>query len=529
MKGNSNTRREWLLPVLIIALAAAVRFHRLGAQSYWIDEILSLDAAGAPEGISFWEKVLHNVHGPLHAVVIHPLRNISLSEWILRAPSAAAGTASVAFLYRWLVMLGRRDVALYGALFFALSPFNLYYSQELRYYSLMVMFAVIVLIVYERFLEDPAYRRGALLGLVLAAATLSHISALFLAAGLFVHLLVTGRLKGRHLASGFAAALIMLLLVSPWIYREIVFLREIRVVQISELPAEERLRGELTLNIWSYPYILYAFSAGYSFGPSLRDLHEVYSAAQLLGGYWREMAVVGLLFGLLAAAGLRRAFADGRLALFLSILLTAVVLTTAAAALNIKVFNVRYLMVSFPLYIALLAYGLPRAPRPRILLAAAVCAVMIASSWNYHMDPAYARDDIRGAVSVISEGERKGDIVVAVNSIGVIEHYYEGGNRLLELSPKRIGAEATHGRVERLLAAGNRIWYLRCRHWDTDPDDLLLGALRARSSALGAWRFPGVDLYLFGIEREVVVMCGRRQAYGRQGRLTEGKTRIYYQ
>ena len=499
MDGNSSERREWIFLAAIVAIAAAMRFYQIGAQSYWIDEILSLGASRTPVGATFGKKLLYDVHGPLHTLIIHALRNVSLSEGLLRAPSAIAGTVSVILMHKWLRMLGRRDIALYGALLFAVSPFSLYYSQELRYYSLMTMFVIIALMVYERYLDEPSYRRGAVLGLALTAASLSHFSALFLAAGLFVHLLVTGRLRGRHLASSLLAALILILLISPWIYREIMFLRGINVVQISELAVGERLRGELTLNIWSYPYALYAFSAGYSFGPSLRELHEVYSAMSLLGFYWREMALVGFLFGGLALAGMWKARRRNRLSLFLSVILTTVILTTIAAAFNIKVFNIRYMMASFPVYLAVIVYGLPAAKVPRILLVAAVCAVMIGSSWNYHRDPAYARDDIRSAVSVIREGELAGDMLLSINSHGVIEHYYDGPNLAMELNPEWLGAEATEEKVERCLAEQGRIWYMRCRHWDTDPEDLLLSALSARARMAGSWRFPGVELYLFEV------------------------------
>lgn len=497
MNGDSIGKREWIVLAAIVAIAAAIRFYRIGYQSFWIDEILSFEASAAPSGVSFSEKILHNVHGPLHAVVINLFRRISDSEGFLRAPSAIAGTMSVILMYKWLVMLGRRDIAPYGALFLALSPFSLYYSQELRYYALMTMFCIVALILYERFLEEPSYRRGALLGLGVTAASLSHFSALFLAAGLFVHLLATGRMRGRHLKSGLLAALILLVLISPWIYREIVFLKGIRVVQISELPADARLRGELTLNIWSYPYVVYAFSVGYSFGPTLRELHEVLSAIPLLGRFWFHLFVVGLIFGGLTVAGLWRSGRRGRLSLPLSILLTAVALTTIIAFFNIKVFNIRYMMAAFPVYLALVAAGLPASRPRRLLAAAAVCAVMLVSAWNYAADPAYARDDVRGAVSVIREGEIEGDMLLSINSIGVIEHYYDGTNSTLELNPKLLGAEGTDERVGRILSEHDRIWYLRCRHWDSDPDDLLLLSLGSAASVTRRWSFPGIELFLF--------------------------------
>ena len=497
MKSNASDKHGWLLIGAIVALAAFLRFYHIGSQSFWTDEILSFGASTAPEGISFWKKLLYDVHGPFHTLIIHLVRYISESEGFLRAPSALAGTISVLLVYRWLVRLGRRDIAHYGALLLAVSPFGLYYSQELRYYSLMMMFALVSLILYERFLEEPSYRRGAMLGLALAAAALSHFSALFLPVGLFVHLLFTRRLRGIYLDAGLLAALILLFIVSPWIYREIMFLRGIDIVHISELQVEERLRGELTLNLWSYPYALYAFSVGYSFGPSLRELHGVSSATELLGGYWLEMAVVALLFGGLTVAGLWKSARKRRLSLFLSIASVALVLTTLAAALNIKVFNIRYLMVAFPVYLALLAYALPAARLPRLLLVTALCAVMLVSSWNYHTESRYARDDIRATVSAIRERETAGDVILTISAFKVIEYYYDGGNHVHDLNPEWRGEEGTSRLVREHLSRHERIWYIRCRHWDTDPDDLLLGALRARAELSNRWSFPGVELFLF--------------------------------
>jgi uncharacterized membrane protein len=497
MSSGIEEKREMIFLAIIIFASAVLRFYRIGGQSYWIDELLSLGASTAPEGISFWEKILHDVHGPLHSVIIHFLQRFSTTEYLLRSPSAIAGILSVFFIYRWLKMIGRGDVAIYAALILALSPYNLYYSQELRFYSLLTLFVILSMMAFQRYLRDPTISTGLVLGIALTCASLSHFSALFLPVGFTAYLLVSRKLGGRYIRAGLVAAAVLLLAISPWVYREIENLRGIEVVHISKLPVEDRLRGDLTLNPWSYPYTFYAFSVGYSFGPDLRVLHGVDSAIELLAVYWPHLLIVMIVFGYLMLHGVIEAARRGNLAQFLSIGITGLAMITVIALLNIKVFNVRYLTVLFPIFVALIACGLPRGRMSRYAALVIVCVLFMASNVNYYADPTYARDDIRSAVDMIEQEEGASDLILGINSVSVIEHYYDGTNRVQWISPIELGREETYSKVDRYLAREGRVWYLRLRHWDSDPSDMLLEALQGRGMLLGEWEYPGIRLLLF--------------------------------
>lgn len=497
MDGQCHPRREHWTLAAILAAAVFLRFIRLGHQSLWVDEMLSIGAYVAPPRILFWKKLLWDVHGPLYSFILYFWSAVSSADAWLRAPSAFAGALSVYFMYRWLVSLGRRDCALPGALFLALSPFNLYYSQEVRFYALLTLFLIISLIVFQRFLSNPTYLRGAILGAALAVACLSHFSAGFLAIGLFIYLIVTGRSHGRRLRAGILAALVVLVVISPWIYREIRFLQGIPVVDVSEIPVEQRYRGELTLSAWSYPYSFYAFSVGYSFGPTLRELHQIASAFELLGSSGVEIAIVFLLFGALTVLGLIRAFRTGETALFLSIAIATVIIVSLLTRFNIKIFNVRYLMSAFPVFIALCAYGVPARGWRRYLTVTAVCAVMCYADWNYHAVGAYARDDVRGTVRFIEAQEEAGDLILAPSVMQTARYYYRGSNDVTALFPNDLGRVELEARIERFKQDHGRVWYIRCRHWDTDPDDLLVAVLSAGAESMESWNHPGIVLYLF--------------------------------
>lgn len=491
-------KREEILLAMIIVLAAVLRFYRLGGQSLWTDELLTVQTYTPPPGVSFWRKMLWDVHGPLHSMVLHYWSRFSVGDAWLRAPSAVAGVLGVFFVHRWMILLKMRDLALTGALLLALNPFHIYYSQELRFYSMLALFAILSLIAFERFLDDPSSKRGTVLGITLALTCLSHFSGGFLCLSFLVYLIVTGRLRGRCLRSAMLASGIVLAIISPWIYREIYFLQSIDIVDISTLPTEAKLRGELTLSTWSYPYMLYAFSVGYSFGPDLRVLHLIGSKATLLRAYGLEIVMTCALFGALLLSGLVCATRRGRAVFFVTLAVVPLALVTVTAMLNIKVFNVRYLTCILPIFVVLVSAGFPAGRIGRISTGAAVCAIMLVSIWNYHHVPRFARDDVRGAVKIVSELEKPGDIILAPSTRHTVSRYYTGTNEIAFLLPALIGEDEAGVRIRNYLASGGRIWYLRCRPWDFDPQDVLLDALGREGRDLGTWELPGIRLKLFG-------------------------------
>lgn len=497
MRRFDPQKSERVTLLAVLAAALFLRFFRLSHQSLWVDEILSFKAFTSASGVPYWKKLLYDVHGPLYSGFMHFWSAVSTSDFWLRTPGAIAGTLAVYALYRWFAEIGRKDIAVPGALFLALSPFHIYYSQEVRFYAFLSLFAVLSLIAYERFRAAPGARSGAILGAVFACACLSHFSALFLGAAFVVHLACTGRLRGAHLRGGALAALIALAVASPWIYREIWFLRQIEVVDISTLPVEERLRGELTLSRWSYPYALFAFSTGYSLGPSLREIHLAASVSGLFARHAIAILATGLVFGALLASGLVRSARRGDLGLFLSVLLVTVASATIVTAFNIKVFNVRYLMCAFPLYVALVAYGLPAGGRARLVAAGAVCALMLLSDANYFFNPAYFREDVRGAAAVVSAREQGGDLILAPAVEEVFAHYYRGTNSIRFIDPSALGEARTEEEIARRFESHARIWYLRSRSWDLDPADALPRTLPARGDSIFGWAGPGVDLTLY--------------------------------
>ena len=131
--------RSTFLLLVLIALAAFLRFYRLDAQSFWNDEGNSARIAERSLQL-ITEAAAGDIHPPLYYYTLHVWRGIfGSSEFALRSLSAVLGVMLV-----WLTFLIARkvfdaNVGLIAALMVAINPFQVYYSQEARMYMLLAV------------------------------------------------------------------------------------------------------------------------------------------------------------------------------------------------------------------------------------------------------------------------------------------------------------------------------------------------------------------------------------------------------
>jgi mannosyltransferase len=164
--------------VAILLLAAALRFYRLGAQSYWNDEGTSV-ALALRDLATITRNAAGDIHPPLYYYGLHAwVRIMGPSEAGARSLSAVLGVALVGGVY----LLGRRLLspiaALLAALFAALSPFMVYYSQEARMYIPVAFLGVVSVLALERLLTAWAAGSSRRWAWLLAYA-LSSIAAIY--------------------------------------------------------------------------------------------------------------------------------------------------------------------------------------------------------------------------------------------------------------------------------------------------------------------------------------------------------------
>jgi mannosyltransferase len=190
---RARSRAFWIVAGLT-AGAAALRFATLGAQAYHHDEIvtasrvLRADLVHAMEAVGFSESA-----PPLYyALAWFWTQLTGTGEVGLRSLSALAGVATVPVAYLLGAELRGRRVGLFAAAFVAVNPMLLWYSQEARSYSLLVLLTALAVLYFVRALKDvpgvkDAYgsvtpgtsRNVRLWGVFSALALATHYFAIF--------------------------------------------------------------------------------------------------------------------------------------------------------------------------------------------------------------------------------------------------------------------------------------------------------------------------------------------------------------
>lgn len=143
---NQRQQEKWIYTALalITLIGAGLRFYRLDANSFWLDEMATWYFSDAPS-FSDWLKSYYGSHEPFPGTYYFFYflwsKAFGISEWAYRVPSAIAGTLAIPGLFLLGRRLGGPRVGLLAAAFTAVGWAPIYYSQDARPYSLLFLFS----------------------------------------------------------------------------------------------------------------------------------------------------------------------------------------------------------------------------------------------------------------------------------------------------------------------------------------------------------------------------------------------------
>jgi uncharacterized membrane protein len=131
---------RYLAIIVVLGLGAILRLPHL-TDSFWLDEAAQVIESSRPFAQQF--NLVDDFQPPLLHLIVHGSLLVSGSEWWLRL----WGALIPALFTIWgTYVLGRKivsqKVGLLAAVLLATSSFHIFFSQELRPYSLSAAFAV---------------------------------------------------------------------------------------------------------------------------------------------------------------------------------------------------------------------------------------------------------------------------------------------------------------------------------------------------------------------------------------------------
>jgi hypothetical protein len=178
-------KMEVVFLLILTLLGTGLRLYNLGGQGIWHDEMWTLmlakgqrtyyiqkyqgtdmnveafrDEIAKPPSVApaavIGEVFRYDAHPPLHYIVVNLFQSVfGSSAFAIRFPSALFGVLTIPFLFLLGKSLHGAELGLVAAGFFAFAPYQIYYAQEARMYSLVVFLSV----VSTWLLVDLSFRR----------------------------------------------------------------------------------------------------------------------------------------------------------------------------------------------------------------------------------------------------------------------------------------------------------------------------------------------------------------------------------
>lgn len=167
---------------LIVFMAAVLRFYKLDAWSFWLDEILTINAS---EFIADWPLT----RLPVYLVATRVITDfLGVNEWSARLFSVIIGIVTPLIMYFPVKRLFGGNVALIAMFILALSPWHIFWSQHARFYTLWLLFYCLGLLLFYIALEEHRPKLLVIAVILLILAVRERIMALFFVPALGLYL-----------------------------------------------------------------------------------------------------------------------------------------------------------------------------------------------------------------------------------------------------------------------------------------------------------------------------------------------------
>lgn len=404
-----------LAAYLIVALAFLLRVYRLADKNVWWDEGWTVWLARHDLA---WIalRTASDEHPPLHYWLMHFWQDAVGTEAILgRFFSLFFGVLTIALLYRVGKKIGGAWLGLVAALILALARFHIWWSQDIKNYTLSGFFALasvwFVLEMLDRGRQTADHPAGggqwSVVGYVasITLALYSHYLAamIFLADNIFVAIFLLREWRaGRNPRALFVqwcvAQIAVLALFAPWLF------------------------------IYLQNGATWAAAPAFDFGLFLRLVATVLPLG--ITTFIENYTLIALGFGLLAALGAawifvrpslrvpRPPIAAGALFALIIVLVPPVLiylLSLTPAALFAPKIQARYLLILLPAYALLLALGILFLARFSKYLAALALVLVAAAqifTLNDYFQTRVLDDEYATLSQMINQFALPGDAVV---------------------------------------------------------------------------------------------------------------------
>lgn len=153
----------YLALILIIGFILRIS-NILKPEGLWNDEYVSWAIASTPFAEGFWNAVFKQCHMPLYYLYLKLFGN---NDFMLRISSIIPSIISILVMYK-IGNLKNKQLGYFLAFITSISGFLIYYSQEVRFYSLLFLFSSLLLYYLLKTLATPSKKN--IIGYIISSA-----------------------------------------------------------------------------------------------------------------------------------------------------------------------------------------------------------------------------------------------------------------------------------------------------------------------------------------------------------------------
>jgi len=203
---------------IILGIAIFLRIINITSEQLWVDEGGSISIAKSSLGI-FWNSVINDIHPPLYYLILKGWITIfGDSSASCRMLSAIFSILTLPILYLIGKEIRDEKLGLIIIFLYSISPFSIYYANEVRSYSLIHFLFTIILYFTIKSIKTPTiFKNYIYVGTAGTLLIYTHYIGFIYLIGLIFGIFIINRQQEGIYKNIFIITLIMAISYIPWI------------------------------------------------------------------------------------------------------------------------------------------------------------------------------------------------------------------------------------------------------------------------------------------------------------------------
>lgn len=500
-----------VLFLLIMALGAGLRGYDLGAESYWVDEIMIIHAAGK----SLKSILFESWRPPVYPLLAHSwIAFFGTTEEATRSLSAIAGIASLAVMYVVAHRLFGTTVGLITMFLMAISEFLIYHSQDCRPYAFFTLMTLLSFLFYIRAMTFKRRKDFAFYGVTALLMLYTHTYGAFVLTAQVLYLLYKwAGLEGSRMR-WLVTQILILIGIGPASFLVVLQTAAGRGPGMDWIPDPPFWTPLRDLLIYLFHRFYYYYSS-----PSTIVKGALPATAFFLLGMLFFVIHVGKKKWLALIhdrLGKPKGFEEKRDELILVVLwlLCPILIPFAVSKIVGPFYLFRYTVCATPAFFLLLALGIVRVERiiPKGISLGTLVLLIIPSLHYYYVSP--VNEQWREAAAYIAENAGQGDAIATVESFtwGYTRKsfcwYYRGPHQVCAIESRAQNDTALSEAFTRCVSGNEYLWLLFREtplNFDQNFKKRLFEPHYSDLRLIKEKKFEGVSIYLFSVPRLGVI------------------------